>query len=108
MVEGIKEVLRAAGLLKNDLKYVFDAVSEGSPFTNIAAVINPTSGQTTHVLPAVRFAPKGSQYPEGVKSGLTMVGVVHDAGGDFISPEMTKTLAISGFGTLPDYLRMED
>jgi NADPH2:quinone reductase len=90
VVSGIKLTLKAAGLAETDLNYVFDTVSEGSSFTNIAAVINPTSGQTTYVLPAARFAPGGFKYPDGVKSSLTMVGSVHDAGGDFSSPDDDK------------------
>jgi NADPH2:quinone reductase len=84
VVKGVKSALKAAGLGEDSLKYVFDAVSEGSSFTNIAAIIDPTSGQTTHVLPAERFGPKDFKFPEGVKSSLTMVGSVHeDAGKDF-------------------------
>jgi NADPH:quinone reductase len=90
VVSGIKLTLKAAGLAETDLKYVFDAVSEGSSFTNIVAVINTTSGRTTHVLPAARFAPRGFEYPDGVNSSLTMVGSVHDAGGDFSSPDDDK------------------
>jgi NADPH2:quinone reductase len=83
VVSGIKSTLNAAGLQESDLKYVFDAVSEGSSFTNIAAVISPKEGKTTHVLPAERFGPKGFKYPEAVKSSLTMVGSVHDDAKDF-------------------------
>lgn len=90
VVKGIKEALKSAGLQEGDLKYVFDTVSEGSSFTNIAAVVNPSNGQTTHVLPAARFAPEGFKYPDGVTTSLTMVGSVHEGRTDYSAPEDDK------------------
>lgn len=57
--------------------------SENSSFANIAAVLNPTSGQTTHVLPVERFAPEEFKYPAGIQSSFSWVGCVHNDSKDF-------------------------
>jgi len=83
VISGIKDALKAAGLKATDLKYSFDAVSEGSSWDNVAAVLDPKNGQTTHVLPADGYARDGFKFVEGIKSSLTMVGSVHGEDKDF-------------------------
>jgi len=82
LVSGVQEALKAAGVASGKAKYLYDAVSEGSSFTNSVKLLEE-GGYVTNILPVETFAPKGFKFPEHLHHTRTMVGCVHEKEKDF-------------------------